>query len=275
MVFHHARTNFLRFHQSFKSIIQINSFYFPENVKVVLPQIREYARRRRRHAAKVIPDNSLPFTDAVSLIKAVEVGKPNSTWELHVELKFEKGAPPIRGSIFLPRPMSKTNKFLVFAKGAKAQEALEAGAHTVGGDELIAEIANGTFKFEDINKCLATPDIFPEVSKIARILGPKHLMPMAKRGTVTNDIASVIKDLTGKQEIKSDKAGVLFWPITDLRDNIKTILQEINKLGKSHSTKLSNKDIITNVALSSTRGPGIYLLDYKILFEKANEKLIL
>ncbi|CAG8536105.1 9016_t:CDS:2, partial [Dentiscutata heterogama] len=243
MVFH-ARTNFLRFHQSFKSIIQTNSLYFPENIKVVLPQIREYARRRRRHAAKVIPDNSLPFTDAVSLIKAVEVGKPNSTWELHVELKLEKGAPPIRGSIFLPRPMSKTNKFLVFAKGAKAQEALEAGAHMVGGDELITEIANGTFKFEDINKCLATPDIFPEVTKIARILGPKHLMPMAKRGTVTNDIASVIKDLTGKQEIKSDKTGVVHLGKNrkvDLRDNIKVILQEINKIGKDHSSKSSNK----------------------------------
>ncbi|CAG8639623.1 10924_t:CDS:2 [Cetraspora pellucida] len=250
------------------------------------PQIREYARRRRRHAAKAIPDNSLPFTDAVSLIKAVEVGKPNSTWELHVELKLGKSAPPIRGSIFLPRSMSKTNKFLVFAKfygkGEKAQEALEAGAHTVGGDELITEIANGTFKFEGINKCLATPDIFPAVSKIARILGPKHLMPMAKRGTVTNDIANTIKDLTGKQEIKSDKSGVvhlgigkLAWPITDLRDNIKAVLQEIDKLGKSHYTKAQDRDIIKNVALSSTRGSGIYLLDYKILIERTKEKLTL
>ncbi|KAF0541339.1 50S ribosomal protein L1 [Gigaspora margarita] len=87
--------------------------------------------------------------------------------------------------------MSKTNKYLEFAKGAKAQEALEAGAHTVGGDEHIAE----------------------------------HLMPMAKRGTVANDIASVIKDLTGKQEIKSDKAGVVHL---ELERCVKTIQRRFN-----------------------------------------------
>ncbi|CAG8536517.1 5803_t:CDS:2 [Dentiscutata erythropus] len=147
-----------------------------------LSQIRGYASKKKKKRAPFVPANALPFLDAVSVIKAMEVGWPNHTYEVHVKLGFEKGVQNVRGSVSFPKSMSTTAHFL---------------------------IQQGTFKFGEIDRCLATPDMLPAVSKIARILGPKQLMPTLKKGTVTDDIKGAIREMAGKFEFKNDKAGII------------------------------------------------------------------
>ncbi|RHZ62407.1 hypothetical protein Glove_340g12 [Diversispora epigaea] len=258
-----------------------NELTFPEYFKVVeLSQIRGYASKKKKKRAPFVPANALPFLDAVSVIKAMEVGWPNHTYEVHVKLGFEKGVQNVRGSVSFPKSMSQTAHFLVFTRGAKVQEALDAGATVVGGEEIVAEIQQGTFKFGEVDRCLATPDMLPAVSKIARILGPKQLMPTLKKGTVTDDIKGAIREMAGKFEFKNDKAGIihagigkLSWTVSELRENIRVLLNEINEQGKAHLSKSKSKpkSIINEVCLNATRAPGIYILDYKDIM--SGEKL--
>ncbi|CAG8435139.1 2351_t:CDS:2 [Diversispora eburnea] len=209
-----------------------------------LSQIRGYASKKKKKRAPFVPANALPFLDAVSVIKAMEVGWPNHTYEVHVKLGFEKGVQNVR-----------------------VQEALDAGATVVGGEEIVAEIQQGTFKFGEIDRCLATPDMLPAVSKIARILGPKQLMPTLKKGTVTDDIKGAIREMAGKFEFKNDKAGIIH------AENIRVLLNEIDEQGKAHLSKSKSrpKSIISEVCLNATRAPGIYILDYKDIM--SGEKL--
>lgn len=123
--------------------------------------------------------NALDLHEAIRILKAVEVGRPQHQIEMHVQCKIEKSTPPIRGSISLPRGVKQEAAILVFAEGKKAEEARSAGAAYVGGQELIEQVKNGDIKFD---KCLATPDMLPAVAKIARVLGPKGLMPTLKKG---------------------------------------------------------------------------------------------
>jgi large subunit ribosomal protein L1 len=125
--------------------------------------------------------NALDLHEAIRILKAVEVGRPQHQFEMHVQCKIEKSTPPIRGSISLPRGVKQEASILVFAEGKKAEEARSAGAAYVGGQELIEQVKNGDIKFD---KCLATPDMLPAVAKIARVLGPKGLMPTLKKGKV-------------------------------------------------------------------------------------------
>ena len=113
----------------------------------------------------------------------------------------------IRSSVVLPHGTGKVTRVLVFAKGAKEAEALEAGADYVGADDLVAKIQGGWLEFD---KTVATPDMMGTVGKIGRILGPRNLMPNAKLGTVTFDVANVVKDIKGcKVDFKVDKAGII------------------------------------------------------------------
>ncbi|CAG8703784.1 15010_t:CDS:2, partial [Acaulospora colombiana] len=94
-------------------------------------------------------------------------------------------------------------------KGPKVQEALAAGAQIVGGEEIVTDILEGTFKFGEIDRCISTTDMLPSVLKIAKILGPRQLMPTIKKGTVTDDIAGTIKEMTGKFEFRNDRSGII------------------------------------------------------------------
>ncbi|RIA97218.1 ribosomal protein L1-like protein [Glomus cerebriforme] len=259
------------------SLTNINSFPFLENVKLTCPQVRKYASKsKKRKKEKIMPSTALPLADTLNILKAYEITYPDRTLELHVKTKLEKGNSPIRGSVSLPKPISKKVAWLVFARGKKAEEAKAAGAHTVGAEELIAEIAEGNFNVGKFDKCLSTPELYPSLTKIARILGPKMLMPMVKRGTVTNDIIDTIKRMDDKLGFNSDKLGWIHtgigkisWTSEEIQGNIQAILKEINELGKGQDIKRSNKkaDFIEKIAINPNMGESIHLLDFKDLLD--------
>ncbi len=164
----------------------------------------------------------------------------------------------VRGSVVLPHGLGKTVRVLVFAKGEKEKEALEAGADVAGGDDLVERIKGGWLEFD---KAVATPDMMGSVGKIGKILGPRGLMPNPKVGTVTFDVANAVQELkAGKVEFRVEKAGIVHSPVgkvsfgaEKLKDNIAALLETIVKLKPASSKGVYMKSI----AISTTMGPGI------------------
>ena len=164
----------------------------------------------------------------------------------------------IRGSVVLPNGLGKEVKVLVFAKGEKEKEALDAGADFAGGDDLIEKIKKGWFGFD---KAVATPDMMGSVGKIGKLLGPKGLMPNAKTGTVTFDVARAVNDLkAGKIDFKVEKAGIVHVPmgkvsfgVEKIMQNAAAFLETIIRL-KPASSKGT---YLKGIAISTTMGPGI------------------
>ena len=164
----------------------------------------------------------------------------------------------IRGSVVLPNGLGKEVKVLVFAKGEKEKEALDAGADFAGGDDLIEKIKKGWFGFD---KAVATPDMMGSVGKIGKLLGPKGLMPNAKIGTVTFDVARAVNDLkAGKIDFKVEKAGIVHAPmgkvsfgVEKIMQNAAAFLETIIRL-KPASSKGT---YLKGIAISTTMGPGI------------------
>ncbi len=166
----------------------------------------------------------------------------------------------IRSSVSLPHGTGKVSRVLVFAKGAKETEALEAGADYVGGDELVEKIKGGWLEFD---KTIATPDMMGTVGKIGRILGPRNLMPNAKLGTVTFDVAKIVNEIKGgKVDFRVDKAGIIHAGIgkvsfgsEKLVENLLAFAVRIFQLKPSASKGIYLKSI----TISSTMGPGVKL----------------
>lgn len=163
----------------------------------------------------------------------------------------------VRSSVVLPHGTGKVTRVLVFAKGPKEAEALEAGADFVGSDDLVEKIQGGWLEFD---KTVATPDMMGTVGKIGRILGPRNLMPNAKLGTVTFDIAKVIKDIKGgKVDFRVDKAGIVHAGIgkvsfgaQKLYENAIAFIERLIQLKPSTSKGV----YLRSISLSSTMGPG-------------------
>ncbi len=178
----------------------------------------------------------------------------------------------IRSSVVLPHGTGKTERVLVFAKGDKEKEALEAGADFAGGDDLVAKIQGGWLEFD---RTIATPDMMGTVGKIGRVLGPRGLMPNAKLGTVTFDVARVVKEIkSGKVDFKVDKAGIVHamvgktaFPAEALRENILSFIGKILQLKPSSAKGIYLKA----VSLSTTMGPGVKLdpVELKALLKAA------
>ena len=171
----------------------------------------------------------------------------------------------VRGACSLPHGPGKDVRVAVFCKGEKQAEAKEAGAEFVGAEELIDEVKGGMLDFD---KAIATPDAMALVGQIGRVLGPRGLMPNAKTGTVTFDVAAAVKEMkAGRVEFKVDKAGVLHAPIgkvsfgaEKLMDNLKTVLEAVNRLKPSSAKGAYMKAM----SLSSTMGPG-YKVDTTLI----------
>ena len=167
----------------------------------------------------------------------------------------------VRSTLVLPNGTGKTERVLVFAKGEKVQEALDAGAEYAGGDEYVEKIQGGWLDFE---KCIATPDMMGVVGKIGRVLGPRSLMPNAKLGTVTFDVARVVGEVkSGKIDFKVDKAGIVHAMLgktsfdqQQLKENIIAFIEKIIQVKPSSSKGIYLK----GVSISTTMGPG-YKLD--------------
>ncbi|AGF78581.1 ribosomal protein L1 [Desulfocapsa sulfexigens DSM 10523] len=209
-------------------------------------------------------DSSTHYTleDAVKNVLSSTFAKFDET----VDIAMKLGVDPrhadqmVRSSVVLPHGTGKETRVLVFAKGDKETEAREAGADFVGGDDLVEKIKEGWLEFD---KTVATPDMMGTVGKIGRVLGPRNLMPNAKLGTVTFDLAKVIQDIkSGKVDFRVDKTGIVHAGIgkcsfgeEKLCDNLKTFVEKVIQLKPSSAKGV----YLRSVTLSSTMGPGIKL----------------
>jgi large subunit ribosomal protein L1 len=163
----------------------------------------------------------------------------------------------VRGACSLPHGLGKTVRVAVFCKGDKEAEAKEAGADIVGGEDLVAKVKEG---FLDFDSAIATPDMMALVGQVGRVLGPRGLMPNAKTGTVTFDVAKAVKEVKGgRVEFKVDKAGIIHAPVgkvsfgqDKILDNLKSLLDHINRMKPS----TSKGAYMLSLAISTTMGPG-------------------
>ena len=164
----------------------------------------------------------------------------------------------VRGSVILPNGLGKEVRVLVFAKGEKEKEAQEAGADFVGNDDLVEKIKGGWFGFD---KAVATPDVMGVVGKIGKLLGPRGLMPNAKTGTVTFDIARAVQELkAGKIDFRVEKAGIVHAPVGKVSFGDEKIVQNITALFDTllRLKPASSKGMyVRGIAISTTMGPAV------------------
>ncbi len=207
--------------------------------------------------------------EAISLVKKTAVAKFDETIEAHIRTGCDgrHADQQIRGAVVLPHGTGKKVRILVFAKDAKAQEAIAAGADYVGAEELIPRIQNeGWFDYDVV---VATPNMMGVVGRLGRVLGPKGLMPNPKAGTVTMDVAKAIADIkAGKIEYRLDKTNIIHVPLgkasfteEQLADNFQTLIDAIIK-AKPSAVK---GQFLKSVTLTSTMGPGVKINPAKLV----------
>lgn len=213
-------------------------------------------------AAKLVDRANLyDVAEAFDLVVKTSSAKFDETVEAHIKLGVDSrhADQQVRGAVVLPHGTGKTHKVLVFAKGAKADEALAAGADYVGAEDLIPRIQNeGWFDFDVV---VATPDMMGVVGRLGRVLGPKGLMPNPKAGTVTMDVTKAINDIkAGKIEYRLDKTNIIHVPIgkvsfgqEKLQDNFSTLMSAIIK-AKPAAAK---GQYLRSISVSATMGPGV------------------
>ncbi len=233
--------------------------------------------KKQKKMAEMLEGFEQPSTavDAIKKLKEIssEVSKFNETVECHMRLGIEvkHADQQVRSTTVLPAGLGKTVRVCVIAKGAKATEALNAGADAAGAEEIIEKIEGGWFEFDTL---IATPDCMGMLGKLGRVLGPKGLMPNPKTGTVTLDVAAAVKDAkAGKVEFRADKQGMIHCPIgkiqfseEDLVKNFATLADAILR-AKPASAKGT---YVKSVYLTTTMGPGIKL-DAKNLATEVRE----
>jgi large subunit ribosomal protein L1 len=200
------------------------------------------------------PLNALELTVSSSYVKFDET----------VDVAVRLGVDPrhadqmVRGTVILPNGLGKEVKVLVFAKGEKEKEALDAGADFIADEETIKKIQDGWFGFD---KAIATPDMMGAVGKLGRILGPRGLMPNAKTGTVTFELEKAINEVkSGKIDFRVEKAGIVHVPVgkisfgaQKLTENVKAFLDKLVALKPA----ASKGTYLKTISVSSTMGPGI------------------
>ena len=207
-------------------------------------------------------------TEAIENCLKTAKAKFDETVEIHVRLGVDSrhAEQQVRGAVVLPHGTGKTVRVLVFAKNAKADEALAAGADFVGAEELIPKIQNEGWL--DFDVVVATPDMMGVVGRLGRVLGPKGLMPNPKAGTVTMDVTKAIQDIkAGKIEYRLDKTNIIHVPIgkasfteEQLADNFQTLMGAINKARPSALKGV----FLKSVTLASTMGPSVKVNPVKL-----------
>ncbi len=218
------------------------------------------AKKYNAAKSKINREISYPLNDAIALVQEVAYVNFDETLDVTVRLGVDprKADQMVRGAVVLPNGLGKTVRVLVFAKGAKAQEATEAGADFVGGDDLVEKIQGGWFDFDT---AIATPDMMGTVGKIGRLLGPRSLMPNPKVGTVTFDVARAVSESkSGKVEYRVEKNGIIHAPVgkvsfgkEQLQENIVTLVDALVKAKPS----TAKGTYLKKISISSTMGPGV------------------
>ncbi|MAX00232.1 MAG: 50S ribosomal protein L1 [Sphingomonas sp.] len=217
--------------------------------------------KKQKALAEAVDSNKLYGIDeAIELIKS----KANAKFDETVELAMNLGVDPrhadqmVRGVVNLPKGTGKTVRVGVFAKGAKAEEAKEAGADVVGAEDLMEQVQAGNINFD---RCIATPDMMGVVGRLGKILGPKGMMPNPKLGTVTMDVKKAVTDAkSGQVEYRVEKAGIIHsgigkasFPTEDLRANFDALVDAVVKAKPSGA----KGKYVRKIALSSSMGPGV------------------
>ena len=220
----------------------------------------KHGKNFRAAAEKVEKFKLYKPLEAVRLVKEVAPAKFDETVEAHFRLGIDtrKADQNIRGSISLPHGTGKTVRVAVFAEGAQAEQAAEAGADVIGSDELIAQIQKGEINFD---AAIATPMMMAKVGRIGKILGPRGLMPNPKLGTVTMDVAKMVSELkAGRVEYRADRYGICHVPLgrvsfdeQKLVENYAALYTEILRV-KPASAK---GKYVKSISVSSTMGPGV------------------
>ena len=220
--------------------------------------------------AKLVEKGNLyDKAEAIALVKKCATAKFDETIEAHIRTGCDgrHADQQIRGAVVLPHGTGKKVRILVFAKDAKAQEAIAAGADFVGAEELIPRIQNeGWFDYDVV---VATPNMMGVVGRLGRVLGPKGLMPNPKAGTVTMDLAKAIAEIkAGKIEYRLDKTNIIHVPVgkasfteEQLADNFQTLMDAIIK-AKPAAVK---GQFLKSVTLTSTMGPGVKINPAKLV----------
>ena len=210
--------------------------------------------------AKAMDVQTSSFEDAVKISLESSYAKFDETVDVAVRLGVDPrhADQMIRGTVVLPNGLGKEVKVLVFAKGEKEKEAQEAGAEFVGNDDLIEKIKEGWLGFD---KAIATPDMMGTVGKIGKLLGPRGLMPNAKTGTVTFDVARAVTELkAGKIDFRVEKTGILHVPMGKVSFGVEKIVQNITAFLETVmrlKPSSSKGTYLKGMAISTTMGPGI------------------
>ena len=221
-------------------------------------------------SSKLVDKNVL-YTPAEALDLAVKTAKAkfDETIELHVRLGVDPrhADQQVRGAVVLPNGTGRSVRVLVFAKGAKAQEAQEAGADFVGAEELVQKIQGENWFDYDV--VVATPDMMGVVGRLGRVLGPKGLMPNPKSGTVTFDVAKAIAEIkAGKVEYRVDKTAIVHCPIGKVSFGVEKLQENFHALMEAlvkAKPAAAKGQYVKSVSVSSTMGPGAKINPTKVL----------
>ena len=221
-----------------------------------------YGKRLRKIYEGLDTAKTYTVEEALKLLKDSSKTKFDETVDISINLNVDtrKADQQVRGMIQLPHGTGKTVRVAVFARDEKAKEAKAAGADIVGDDDLVEKVSKGEIDFD---RCVATPDMMVQVGKLGKILGPKGLMPNPKLGTVTANVADIVKALkAGQIEYKTEKSGIVHAGVGKMSFSAKALLENVRAFsGAVFRAKPSGvKGVyVHGVTLSSTMGPGLRL----------------
>jgi large subunit ribosomal protein L1 len=219
-------------------------------------------KRLRAISTKFDKKKLYPVSDALTLVKECATAKFNESIDVSVRLGVDpkKSDQVVRGSVVLPAGIGKTVRVAVFASGEKAEQAKAAGADIIGMEDLAEKIKNDTISYDTV---IASPDTMRIVGALGQILGPRGLMPNPKVGTVTNDLATAVKNAkAGQIQYRTDKAGIIHATIgrrsfsdTELKSNLLALVDALNR-----AKPVTSKGVyLRRVSLSSTMGIGLHI----------------
>ena len=217
-------------------------------------------KRQKAQMAEVEGKSNVSVEEAVAIVKKNATAKFDETVEVAMNLGIDPrhADQMVRGKVTLPNGTGKTVRVAVFARGAKADEAKEAGADIVGAEDLMETVQGGQIDFD---RCIATPDMMPIVGRLGKVLGPRNLMPNPKVGTVTMDVAQAVKDAKGGEvQFRAEKKGVVHAGIGKasfdekaLVENLRAFVDAVAKAKPSGA----KGTYLRQVSLTSTMGPGV------------------
>ncbi|MBM9518856.1 50S ribosomal protein L1 [Desulforhopalus vacuolatus] len=222
----------------------------------------KHGKQFRNKLENIDRSSQYRMEEGIALVMKSSYAKFDETFDVAVRLGVDprQADQMLRSSVSLPHGNGKATRVLVFAKGPKEEEAKEAGADYVGGEDLVEKIKGGWLEFD---KTVATPDMMGVVGKIGRVLGPRNLMPNAKLGTVTMDVGTIVKEIkAGKVDFRVDKAGIVHAGIgkisfgaEKLTENLTAFVAKLIQMKPSSSKGI----YLRSITISSTMSPGVKL----------------